>query len=184
MQKAGRLGDKSRVPVDSHGCPSCPHSSEGPAVAGSPNVEINTCAALRVGDSGVHSACCGANTWKAVTGAPGVFINGKAAHRLGDRDQHCGGMGQLVEGSPNVFIGDRHEDRRHVPNRSRSWLHIKLLQKDGAPAPNEAYVVRTQEDGLVHKHLDENGEAILDGIEPGTCEVTFPNLAHEELSKQ
>jgi uncharacterized Zn-binding protein involved in type VI secretion len=34
-----------------------------------------------------------------------VFINGKAAHRMGDENQHCGGIGQLVDGSANVIVG-------------------------------------------------------------------------------
>jgi len=28
------------------------------------------------------------------------------AHRLGDMDTHCGGVGQLIEGSPDVIVGD------------------------------------------------------------------------------
>lgn len=106
MPAAGRLGDKSQVPADAHGCPACPHPSIGPAIAGSPNVNVNARPALRVGDSGVHAACCGPNTWTAAQGAPGVFINSKAAHRMGDSDNHCGGIGRLIEGSGNVFIGN------------------------------------------------------------------------------
>jgi uncharacterized Zn-binding protein involved in type VI secretion len=74
-------------------------------VIGSPNVNVNTRPALRVGDNGVHAACCGPNTWVAKTGSGTVFINGQAAHRFGDADQHCGGMGKLVEGSDNVIVG-------------------------------------------------------------------------------
>jgi hypothetical protein len=54
----------------------------------------------------MHAACCGTNTWKATQGSLTVFINGKAAHRMGDQNRHCGGMGQLVEGSPNVIVGE------------------------------------------------------------------------------
>lgn len=35
-----------------------------------------------------------------------VFINGKGAHRMSDQNRHCGGTGQLVEGSPNVIVGE------------------------------------------------------------------------------
>jgi hypothetical protein len=51
-------------------------------------------------------ACCGTNTWTATQGSATVFINGKGAHRLGDQNRHCGGMGQLIEGSPNVIVGE------------------------------------------------------------------------------
>lgn len=106
MPKQGRVGDKSKAPVDAHGGSCCPHTVEGPAKQGSPNVFVNSKAALRVGDPGVHAACCGPNTWQAVKGSKSVYINSKPAHRLDDLTIHCGGQGQLIEGSDNVLIGD------------------------------------------------------------------------------
>ena len=67
---------------------------------------MNRRPALRVDDPGIHSACCGANTWTATEGSATVFINGKGAHRMGDQNRHCGGMGRLIEGSPNVIVGE------------------------------------------------------------------------------
>lgn len=106
MPGQGRLGDKANVPLDSHGCPACPHPAAGPAIQGSPDVNVNGRPALRVDDPGIHAACCGSNTWTATKGSTTVFVNGKAAHRMGDQNRHCGGMGQLVEGSPNVVVGE------------------------------------------------------------------------------
>lgn len=105
MPGLGRLGDKSHAPVDMHGCKPCPHSVTGPAVSGSADVLVNNKPALRLGDSGVHSTCCGPNTWKSVAGSATVLINGKPAHRLGDATQHCGGPGKLIEGSSDVLVG-------------------------------------------------------------------------------
>src|SRR5262252_7597962 len=104
MPGQGRLGDKANVPLDAHGCPACPHPAIGPAIQGSPDVNVNRRPALRVDDPGIHAACCGPNTWTATQGSLTVFINGKGAHRMGDQNRHCGGMGQLVEGSPNVIV--------------------------------------------------------------------------------
>jgi uncharacterized Zn-binding protein involved in type VI secretion len=106
MPGQGRLGDKANVPLDAHGCPACPHSAVGPAIMGSPDVNVNRRPALRVDDPGIHAACCGSNTWKATQGSATVMINGKAAHRMGDQNRHCGGTGQLIEGSPNVIVGE------------------------------------------------------------------------------
>ncbi|HLL25144.1 MAG TPA: PAAR domain-containing protein, partial [Kofleriaceae bacterium] len=106
MPPQGRLGDKAQVPADAHGCPACPHPAIGPAIAGSPTVLVNKRPALRVDDPGLHAACCGMNTWTAIEGSAAVFINDKAAHRMGDRNRHCGGIGRLIEGSPNVIVGD------------------------------------------------------------------------------
>jgi len=72
---------------------------------GSPNVFVNNLPAARVGDVGVHAACCGPNMWKATAGSGTVFINKKKAHRKGDKQQHCGGSGSMSTGSGDVFTG-------------------------------------------------------------------------------
>ena len=90
MPGQGRLGDKSETDADAHVCPACPHVATGPAVQGSPDVIVNYKPALRVGDMGIHAACCGPNTWTAAEGCETVLINHKPAHRMGDMDQHCG----------------------------------------------------------------------------------------------
>ena len=105
MPAQGRVRDNAQVPSDSHGKPCCPHSCIGPATKGSPNVTVNGQAALRVTDPGVHSTCCGPNTWKASKGSGTCTINNLKAHRKGDQTTHCGGMGKLVQGSPNVTVG-------------------------------------------------------------------------------
>jgi uncharacterized Zn-binding protein involved in type VI secretion len=105
MASLGRLGDISQATSDNHGCIACPHPVSGPAIVGSPNVNVNGRAALRVGDSGVHAACCGPNQWTAQVGSATVFINGKGAHRQGDAVKHCGSIGRLTNGSPDVSAG-------------------------------------------------------------------------------
>ena len=91
--------------VDVHGCIACPHPVVGPAVMGSPNVLVNNLPALRVGDKGIHIACCGKNDWEAAIGSFTVLINNKQAHRMGDMDLHCGGIGFMINGSVNVITG-------------------------------------------------------------------------------
>ncbi len=39
-------------------------------------------------------------------GSETVLINNLQAHRLFDLDEHCGGMGYMVEASEDVFVGD------------------------------------------------------------------------------
>lgn len=61
---------------------------------------------MRVNDPGIHAVCCGPNLWSAKTGSATVLINGRQAHRMGDQTRHCGGTGTMMEGSPNVVVGD------------------------------------------------------------------------------
>lgn len=102
MPSVCRLGDNALCPADSHGKPCCPHVVVGPAVSASPDVIINGRGALRLGDDGVHAACCGPNTWKTAAGSPTVLVNGKPLVRLGDATSHCGGNGTMVTASSDV----------------------------------------------------------------------------------
>jgi uncharacterized Zn-binding protein involved in type VI secretion len=105
MPPQSRVGDNAVCPADGHGKNCCAHPVQGPGTAGSPNILVNNMPPLRIGDPGVHSACCGPNTW-AVTGGSGtVFFNGIPATRIGDSTAHCGGSGSLVVGSGNVLTG-------------------------------------------------------------------------------
>lgn len=105
MPAQGRVGDKAQAAADVHGCPACPHSVQGPGIQGSTDVLVNSLAALRLQDKGLHGACCGTNLWQAVSGSSSVYINGKPAFRQGDTTQHCGGAGKLTQGSPDVLVG-------------------------------------------------------------------------------
>ncbi len=105
MPPQGRVGDLAQCVADAHGCLACPHNVIGPGVQGSPDVLVNGLPALRVGDPGVHAPCCDGNTWNAQTGSATVMINNKGAHRQGDMTKHCGGVGTLTNGSPDVLVG-------------------------------------------------------------------------------
>lgn len=174
MPPQARVGDSSQVPADVHGCPACPHPAIGPAIQGSPNVLTNGLPSVRVGDKGVHAACCGPNLWNAKTGSGSVLINGRKAHRLSDLVQHCGGIGNTVQGSPNVIVGDRHG--RPSPNPKKSWIEIELVDHHGNPMAGERYKI-TVPGGATHEgELDEDGRARVDDIDPGKGEVSFPGL--------
>ena len=105
MPPASRVGDRAFNPADSHGCPVCPHPVVGPGVKGSNTVLVNGKPALRVGDPGMHMACCGPNSWKVANGSSTVVFNNIKVARLGDKTSHCGGSGNLIQGSPNVIVG-------------------------------------------------------------------------------
>ena len=105
MPPQSRVGDKAFNPADSHGCPACPHPVQGPGVQGSNNILVNGKPPLRTGDPGVHSACCGPNSWNVSNGSSTVFFNNIPAARIGDPTTHCGGSGNLIQGSNNVITG-------------------------------------------------------------------------------
>ncbi len=56
-----------------------------------------------------------------------------------------------------------------------SWIEIKLVDEQNNPVPGEPYSV-TLPDGetVAAGTLDEKGFVRIEGIEPGTCQITFP----------
>jgi len=155
MPPQARLGDKALIPADAHGCVACPHTASGPAVAGSPNVNVNGRPAIRVDDPGIHTACCGGNTWNAQTGSKSVFINGKPAHRLGDIVRHCGGVGKCIEGSGNVIVGDltTGSTAKHIVDDQHKLEVQCLTDIDRIPIVKARYNI-----------IDETGKTIRSGI--------------------
>ena len=95
--KYSSVGTKAKCMADAHGCPACPHTVVGPIKTGSPNVFINGKPAARMGDTGIHAACCGRNTFTIVDGDRDVLINGKPAAYKNCTTKHCGGMGKIIE---------------------------------------------------------------------------------------
>ena len=72
--------------------------------------------------------------------------------------------------------------RRYDPNApenqdKKHWIEIQLNDQDGNPVPGEPYKI-TLPDGttIADGTLDDKGHARVDNIDPGTCQVTFPNL--------
>jgi type VI secretion system secreted protein VgrG len=70
----------------------------------------------------------------------------------------------------------------HNPNSAsnkdkRHWIEIELLDEEGNPVPGEPYRITLPDGATVASGtLDDKGWARVDHIDPGTCQVTFPNL--------
>lgn len=159
MKPAGRVGDIAFCPSDSHGCPGCAHPVQGPAIQGSPNVLINDLPALRVGDPGIHAACCGGNKWKAKEGASTVIVNNKKIFRLNDPTKHCGGDGTLVGGSPNVLVGDSGGERSaELPATLEFILLLNGHPVEGLDATVEPGGRST---------TDQDGRILFENLKPG-----------------
>lgn len=63
-----------------------------------------------------------------------------------------------------------------VPEQT-AWVGIHLVDEDGAPAKGARYRITPPSGIPTEGTLDEDGRALLDGIDPGRCDVEFPELA-------
>ena len=76
----------------------------------------------------------------------------------------------------------------HNPNApenqtKKHWIEIQLVDEDSKPVPGEAYKI-TLPDGttVADGTLDDKGFARVSNIDPGNCQVTFPNLDQDAWS--
>jgi type VI secretion system secreted protein VgrG len=63
----------------------------------------------------------------------------------------------------------------------KSWIEIELLDEEGEPVPGERYRITLPDGSTVEGTLDQNGFARVDGIDPGNCEVSFPDLDQDSV---
>lgn len=166
---AGRVRDRAFCSSDEHDCADCAHAVVGQPVEASANVLINKQAALRVGDRGVHSICCGDNAWVAGAGAPHVLVNNKPALRRGDATVHCGGEGKLVTGSTNVCIGN-HAGIKPLPVKHDRTIRVQLRDALGrrlrratvrAFCPHRTYPAQTVDEDVELYQLCEHATVVV-----------------------
>jgi type VI secretion system secreted protein VgrG len=78
----------------------------------------------------------------------------------------AGGAAGMVDGSGN---GNGQE-------KKLVWIEIELVDEADKPVPGEPFRITLPDGSVVEGTLDEKGFARVDGIDPGTCQVTFPKL--------
>jgi type VI secretion system secreted protein VgrG len=65
------------------------------------------------------------------------------------------------------------------------WIEIKLVDTEKKPVPGELYRIILPDGKVVAEGtLDEKGFARVEGVDPGTCKVTFPNLDSSAWQKK
>jgi hypothetical protein len=63
-----------------------------------------------------------------------------------------------------------------------TWVAVRLVDANNVPVANERYHI-VLADGTAHDgELNGSGEAWLEDIEPGNCQISFPNLDAREWS--
>ena len=56
------------------------------------------------------------------------------------------------------------------------WIEIELLDDLGNPVPDEMYFVELPDGSKISGRTDAKGRARVDGVDPGTAKVSFPDL--------
>jgi hypothetical protein len=91
----------------------------------------------------------------------------EAAERLGT----WGDTSEEAESPPNEAPAERVEPK--------TWIEILLLDMANQPIPGVRCTVTLPDGSTRETRLDTRGIARLDDLDPGTCQVTFPDLDQE-----
>lgn len=60
------------------------------------------------------------------------------------------------------------------------WIGIELVERDGAPLAGEPYLVVFADGRQIGGKLDNLGRVRIEGVDPGSCMVTFPERDRRE----
>jgi len=63
-----------------------------------------------------------------------------------------------------------------APPEETHWIEIELLDDAGKPVANELYVVELPDGSAIQGRTGSDGRARVDGVDPGTAKVSFPDL--------
>lgn len=64
------------------------------------------------------------------------------------------------------------------------WIGISLAHPDGTPAAGEAFQLDCPDGTSISGRLDANGKVRVEGIAPGSCQVSFPECDAREWKKK
>jgi len=63
--------------------------------------------------------------------------------------------------------------------RERTWVEIELTDMEGNPLPRERYWIKLPDGTVREGALDTQGRAYFDDLDPGACEIRWPDLDEE-----
>ena len=93
-----------------------------------------------------------------------------------------------LDGSPDIFLDSGARSLPAAPfapfaeellevakPKPKTWVAIHLKDDQGRAASGERYQIHLPDGTVQHGLLDEHGKARVEGIDPGTAKVSFPD---------
>ena len=93
--------------------------------------------------------------------------------------QQASGTGKYGALQPTPFKSSADDE----DSTEKTWIEIELVDENNEPVPGEQYRITLPDGRLVTGTLNEKGFARVDGIDPGTCQITFPKLDKDAWEK-
>ena len=78
-------------------------------------------------------------------------------------------------GSPSSSCGSAPSQDTVVSPDKKHWIAIELVDEQGHAVPYEDYRITLADGSVIEDRLDRKGRGRINGIDSGTCKVSFPN---------
>jgi type VI secretion system secreted protein VgrG len=75
-----------------------------------------------------------------------------------------------------VDSAQKHKPESAENKEKKNWVEVHLVDESGANVPNEAVRITLPDGAIAEGTTNDQGKYRVDGIDPGNCTVTFPNL--------
>ena len=98
---------------------------------------------------------------------------GPGSGDLGSSGEDSGSFGKDAVSSPVHSCGSR---PHRAPADTKHWIEVQMVDEDGKPVPGVRYRVKAPDGSVFQGTLDRDGLARVGGLDPGSCDVTFPRL--------
>jgi hypothetical protein len=66
--------------------------------------------------------------------------------------------------------------------KEKTWIAVRLIDVNGRPVPNERYRIVLPDRSTREGSLDEAGQVLVEQINPGQCDISFPDLDARDWS--
>jgi len=83
------------------------------------------------------------------------------------------------EDSEESAAADEEESAVSEETAETTWIEIELMDPDGTPVPNERYKITMPDGSIKYGRLDGDAKARIEKLQPGSCQVTFPDRDQE-----
>jgi hypothetical protein len=110
-----------------------------------------------------------------------AFYNGLLVAVL-ELDAALPEMGSVEGGTVAPPATTPEESRVLRVRPARTWVSIELLDDAGDPVRDIAFELELPDGSKRSGRLDERGRARFDGIKPGECKLSFPDIDASEWS--
>ncbi len=67
--------------------------------------------------------------------------------------------------------------------KKQSWVEVELVGEDNKPLAGVRFRITLPDNTVAEGTLNEQGVARVEGIEPGSCKITFPELDQDAWEK-